>query len=221
MALLIYRDRHIWKRSYDICLLFYLLGLLFTVPLVSIYTCNGGGKPLPGLVFFFFTLHIALLRSGPDAFVLDAARQNSWTFVAVQLFAVSCLLLRTWWTRYLKMETYRYAVHLPPAIFFLLTQISPSIHSSELYYSCTEHSFLSPYANFYVYCLHNTVSVDFRVKCIYSSQVILVLVELQNMAQVEGSDMWNCTVRSTIGWMHWNCNCNCNYVMVRFLIGRW
>lgn len=109
----LYIEIDIYEREVTIYVfLFYLLGLLFNVPLVSIYTCNGGGKPLPGLVFFFFTLHIALLRSGPDAFVLDAARQNSWTFVAVQLFAVSCLLLRTWWTRYLKMETYRYAVHL-------------------------------------------------------------------------------------------------------------
>lgn len=69
--------------------------LHFVVPSVSIYLRSRGEieKKNQKRVVSVYLLHIELLRSGLDALVLDTARQNSWTFVSVQLFAVSYLLL--------------------------------------------------------------------------------------------------------------------------------
>lgn len=62
----------------------------FIVPSVSIYTPSGGGKSESG---WCLPLHIELLRSGSDAFALDATRRNSWTFVLCSV--VCCVLLAT------------------------------------------------------------------------------------------------------------------------------
>jgi hypothetical protein len=93
MALLIYREKSTYVKEKLRYVFSSPPDLHFIVPSVSIYMRSRGEIVKSETSHRCLSLHIELLRSGLDALVLDAARQNSWTFVFVQLFAVSYLLL--------------------------------------------------------------------------------------------------------------------------------
>jgi hypothetical protein len=94
MALLIYRERSTYVKEKLIYVFFSAQpSLCCTVSKYLLAEQRGNRKKNQKRVVSVYLLHIELLRSGLDALVLDTARQNSWTFVSVQLFAVSYLLL--------------------------------------------------------------------------------------------------------------------------------
>jgi hypothetical protein len=100
MALLLYiiEKIDIYERgNRDICLfLFKVIDSTLSAVSSSLKEPERGGTELAWVgVYFFLPLHIELVRTKRlvlTLFVLDATRQNSWTFVCVQLFAVSWLL---------------------------------------------------------------------------------------------------------------------------------
>jgi hypothetical protein len=100
MALLLYiiEKIDIYERgNRDICLfLFKVIDSTLSAVSSSLKEPERGGTVLAWVgVYFFLPLHIELVRTKRlvlTLFVLDATRQNSWTFVCVQLFAVSWLL---------------------------------------------------------------------------------------------------------------------------------